>query len=331
MREPRLSAPAAAAISGGMTVDAPIAKPAGSTPHDLQGLGAAALFVLLWSTGFIGAKLGVPHADPLTFLALRFLFATGLLFCLALAMRAPWPRDPWQILHLCVAGVLLHSIYLGGVYVAMSLGVEAGLSALIVSTQPLLVAAMAGLLLGERVTARQWLGLALAVVGVTLVVWRKLEAGIGTPEGVALCLLALCGISAATLYQKRFCGSMDLRSGSVIQYAAAGTAAGLGSLIFEQQRVDWTGELVFALAWLVLLLSLGAVSLLYWLIRRGEASRVSSLFFLVPPVTALVAWPVFGETFGPLALAGMVVTVVGVALVNLEKRGGEAERLKTRS
>jgi drug/metabolite transporter (DMT)-like permease len=323
MREARLSAPAAAAISESMSVEAPAAKTT-TASHDLHGLGAAALFVLLWSTGFIGAKLGVPHADPLTFLALRFVLATALLLALALATRAPWPRDPWQILHLCVAGVLLHAVYLGGVYVAMSLGVEAGLSALIVSTQPVLVAALAGLLLGERVTARQWLGLALAAVGVTLVVWRKLDAGFGTLEGVLLCLVALCGITAATLYQKRFCGAMDLRSGSVIQYTAAGLAAGLGSFLFEEQRVDWTGELIFALAWLVLLLSLGAVSLLYWLIRRGEAARVSSLFFLVPPVTALVAWMVFGETFGPLALAGMVVTVIGVALVNLERRNAGA-------
>lgn len=304
--------------------DAP--KPAA---RDLRGLGAAALFVLLWSTGFIGAKLGVPHADPLTFLALRFLLATLLLLAFALVTRAPWPRDAAQIAHLCVAGVLLHALYLGGVYVAMSVGVEAGTSAIIVSTQPVLVAALAGVLLGERVTPRQWLGLVLAVTGVTLVVWRKLEAGVGTVEGVSLCLLALVGITAATLYQKRFCQNMPLRSGSVIQYAAAGTAAGLGSWIFEQQRVDWTGELIFALAWLVLLLSVGAVSLLYWLIQRGEAARVSTLFFLVPPVTALVAWPVFGETLGPLALAGMVVTVVGVALVNLEKRPAAPASIKT--
>jgi drug/metabolite transporter (DMT)-like permease len=184
-----------------------------------------------------------------------------------------------------------------------------------------LVAALVGALLGERVTARQWLGLALAIVGVTLVVWRKLGAGYGTPEGVALCLLALCGITAATIYQKRFCGAMDLRSGSVIQYAAAALACGLASLALETQRIVWSGEFLFALGWLTLVLSLGAVSLLYWLIRRGEAARVSSLFFLVPPATALIAWPLFGETFGPLALAGMAVTALGVALVNLEKRG----------
>lgn len=305
-----------------MSSDAPTAK--APSAGDLNGLGAAGLFVLLWSTGFIGAKLGVPHADPLTFLALRFVLATALLLALTLATRAPWPRDPRQVLHLCVAGVLLHAVYLGGVYVALSLGVEAGLSALIVSTQPVLVAALAGLLLNERVTLRQWLGLALAAAGVTLVVWRKLEAGFGTLEGVLLCVLALAGITAATLYQKRFCGTMDLRSGSVIQYTAAAAASAAGALLFEDLRVDWTGELIVALAWLVLLLSLGAVSLLYWLIRRGEAARVSSLFFLVPPVTALVAWMVFGETFGPLALAGMALTVVGVAMVNLERRPGAA-------
>lgn len=290
-----------------------------ATP-DLHGLGAAALFVLLWSTGFIGAKLGLPDAEPLTFLAVRFALATALLLGLALITRAPWPGGAMQTLHLCVAGVLLHGLYLGGVFTGIALGVEAGVSALIVGIQPVLVAALAGGLLGEKITRRQWLGLVLALIGVTLVVWRKLAAGIGTLEGVALCVLALGGITAATLYQKRFCADMDLRSGSVIQYAAAGVACGLGSLAFETQRIVWSAEFVFALGWLVLVLSLGAVSLLYWLIRRGEAARVSSLFFLVPPVTALIAWPLFGETFGPVALAGMVATALGVALVNLEKR-----------
>ncbi len=292
----------------------------GAPRGELHGLAASGLFVLLWSTGFIGAKLGLPDAEPLTFLTLRFALATLLLACLALATHAPWPRSLAQTLHLCVAGVLLHAVYLGGVFTAISLGVEAGVSALIVGTQPVLVAALVGPLLGERVTRRQWLGLLLAIIGVTLVVWRKLEAGYGTLGGVGLCLLALCGITAATLYQKRFCGTVPLRSGSVIQYAAAGVACGLGVLLFEDGQVNWSGEFIFALGWLTLVLSLGAVMLLYWLIQRGEAARVSSLFFLVPPVTALVAWPLFGETFGPLALTGMLVTALGVALVNLESR-----------
>lgn len=283
----------------------------------LAAMAAAGLFVVLWSTGFIGAKLGLPYAEPLTFLAVRFAIAAGLLAMLALATAAPWPRGWHSIAHLCVAGLLLHAVYLGGVFASIGVGVEAGVSALIVGIQPVLVAALAGMVLGERVTAAQWFGLVLAVTGVTLVVWRKLTAGLGTAEGVGLSLLALLGITAATLYQKRFCADMDLRSGSVIQYAAAALGCGAFALAFEERSIAWSAEFVFALAWLVVVLSLGAVSLLYWLIQRGQASRVSSLFFLAPPVTALIAWPLFGETFGPLALAGMVLTVVGVALVNL--------------
>ena len=288
------------------------------TPKDsgLLGLGAAGLFVVLWSTGFIGAKLGLPHAEPLTFLALRFAIAAVLLLVLALVTAAPWPRDWRSFAHLCVAGLLLHAVYLGGVFASIDLGVEAGVSALIVGIQPVLVAALAGVLLGERVSLRQWLGLVIAVAGVTLVVWRKLGAGLGTAEGVALSLLALLGITAATLYQKRFCAEMDLRSGSVIQYAAAAVGCGAFSLAFEEQVITWSGDFIFALAWLIVVLSLGAVSLLYWLIKHGQASRVSSLFFLAPPFTALFAWPLFGETFGPLALLGMALTMLGVALVN---------------
>ena len=291
-----------------------------SSSGGLIGLAAAGLFVVLWSTGFIGAKLGLPHAEPLIFLALRFVVAAVLLALLALATAAPWPKGWRSIAHLSIAGLLLHGLYLGGVFASIDRGVEAGVSALIVGIQPVLVAAMAGLLLGERVGPRQWLGLVLALAGVTLVVWRKLGAGLGTPEGVSLSLLALLGITAATLYQKRFCADMDLRSGSVVQYLAAAAGCGLFSLAFEDQRIAWTGEFLFAFAWLVLVLSLGAVSLLYWLIKHGAASRVSSLFFLAPPVTALIAWPLFGETFGPLALIGMILTMVGVALVNLQKR-----------
>ncbi|HIC82444.1 MAG TPA: DMT family transporter [Kiloniellaceae bacterium] len=292
----------------------------GGARGGLLGFGAAAVFVLLWSTGFIGAKLGLPHAEPLTFLALRFVIAAALLALLALATGAPWPRGWRNLAHLCVAGLLLHGVYLGGVFASIDRGVEAGVSALIVGIQPVLVAALAGAVLGERVSPRQWLGLVLALLGVALVVWRKLGAGLGTAEGVALSLLALCGITIATLYQKRFCAEMDLRSGSVIQYLAAAAGCGLFAAAFEQGQIAWTGDFVLALAWLVLVLSLGAVSLLYWLIQRGQASRVSSLFFLAPPVTALIAWPLFGETFGPLALLGMALTMLGVALVNLGER-----------
>jgi drug/metabolite transporter (DMT)-like permease len=283
----------------------------------LQGGGVPALFVVLWSTGFIGAKLGLPHAGPLTFLALRYGLAAGLLVLVALAVRAPWPRRPAEIGHYAVAGLLVHGVYLGGVYVGISFGVEAGVSALIVGLQPLLTAALAGVVLGERVTPRQWAGLGLGLLGVALVLGRKLGEGPGDALGSLACVAALLGITAGTLYQKRHCAGMDLRTGNVVQFAAAGLATALLALLFEDTRINWTADFVFALLWLVFVLSLGAVSLLYVLIRRGAAAQVASLFFLVPPCTALMAWPLFGETLGPVALIGMVLTAAGVAMASL--------------
>lgn len=280
----------------------------------LRQAGIPALFVVLWSTGFIGAKLGLPYAGPLTFLALRFWLAAALLTVLALATRAPWPRRRAELRHYAVAGLLVHALYLGGVFLGISLGVEAGVSAMIVSVQPLLVAAFAGLALGERVTPRQWAGLVLGLLGVVLILARKLGHGVGDALGALACIAALLAMTAGTLYQKRHCAGMDLRTGNVVQFAASGVATGLLALLVEDNRIVWSGEFVFALLWLVLVLSLGAISLLYVLIRRGAASRVSGLFFLVPPCTALIAWPLFGETLGPLALLGMALTVVGVAM-----------------
>ncbi len=270
--------------------------------------------MVLWSTGFIGAKLGLPYAGPLTFLALRYWLAAALLALLALATRAPWPRRKMEVHHYAVAGLLVHALYLGGVFVGLSLGVEAGVSAMIVSVQPLLVAAFAGLALGERVAPRQWAGLTLGLLGVILILARKLGHGLGDALGALACVAALLGMTAGTLHQKRHCAGMDLRTGNVVQFAASGLATGLLALLFEDNRIVWSGEFVFALLWLVLVLSLGAISLLYVLIRRGAASRVSGLFFLVPPCTALIAWPLFGETLGPVALLGMALTAAGVAM-----------------
>jgi drug/metabolite transporter (DMT)-like permease len=282
----------------------------------LQDVGVPALFVVLWSTGFIGARLGLPHAGPLTFLALRFGLAAGLLLLVALATRAPWPRRPAEVGHYAVAGLLVHGVYLGGAYLGISLGVEAGVSALIVGLQPLLTAAIAGALLGERVAPRQWAGLGLGLLGVVLVLAGKLGRGPGEALGALACVAALLGITAGPLYQKRHGAGMDLRTGSVVQYAAAGLATLLPAMAFEDTRIDWTGGFVFALLWLVVVLSLGAVSLLWVLVRRGAASQVASLFFLVPPCTALMAWPLFGETLGPTALVGMALTAVGVWLAS---------------
>jgi len=214
----------------------------------------------------------------------------------------------------------MHGVYLGGVFVAIRLSLEAGLSAMIVSLQPLLVAAAAPLFLAERVAPRAWFGLGLGLVGVALVLARKLGSSSGDALGALACLLSLAGITVGTLYQKRFCTAQDLRTGNLVQFAAAAAICWLGAWLFETRQIDWTPELVFALLWLTLVLSLGAITLLYQLLRRGAAAQVASLFFLVPPATALIAWPLFGERLGPVEIIGMVVTVAGVAIASRSRR-----------
>jgi drug/metabolite transporter (DMT)-like permease len=296
------------------------ASPQAALAASLQRVAIPALFVVLWSTGFIGARLGRPYAGPLTFLALRYALAAGLLTLIALATRAPWPRRSAEVGHYAVAGLLIHGVYLGGVFVGISLGVEAGVAALIVGLQPLLTSALASAL-GERVRPLQWAGLGLGFLGLTLVLARKLGQGPGSGLGGLACIAALLGITVGTLYQKRHCAGMDLRTGSVVQFLASGLVTAPLALLFEAFRIAWSSEFVFALLWLVLVLSLGAVSLLYVLIRRGAAAQVASLFFLVPPCTALIAWPLFGETLGPLALVGMALTGAGVALASRRSAG----------
>jgi len=281
---------------------------------------APALFVLLWSTGFIGAKLGLPYAEPFTFLALRYALVSGVLLVVMLVAGSPWPRSRADWVHAVISGLLLHGVYLGGVFSSIQLGLEAGLSALIVGVQPLLTAALALPLLGERVNRIQMAGLILGLGGVALVVWQKLHLAVGTLSSVGLSVLALGGITLGTLYQKRYCGDVSLVSGNLIQFASAGATMALLALAFESANVVWSVEFVFALGWLVLVLSLGAISLLYVLIRNGAAARVASLFYLVPPVTALLAWQLFDERLSALAVAGMLIAVAGVALVNFGER-----------
>lgn len=288
-------------------------------PEDLAIYAAPALFVVLWASGFVGAKFGLPYIEPLTFLAIRMIAVVFLLAIVALLTRPLWP-DITGIRHSVVAGLLVHGVYLGGVFVAIDRRLPAGLSALVVSLQPVLTSTIANRFLGERVVARQWLGLALGIAGVYLVVADKTVAGEATALGWAAAVCALIGITIGTLYQKRFGGGIDWRSALVIQYASAGVFFATGSLLFETRAIHWTIELVAALAWLVLVLSLGAVWLLYFLIRRAAATRVTSLFYLTPPVTALMAWLLFGERLGALALIGMGICVVGVFLVNWRVR-----------
>jgi drug/metabolite transporter (DMT)-like permease len=215
-----------------------------------------------------------------------------------------------------VVGLLIQFTYLGGVFVAIAHGVSAGVAALIVGLQPVLTAALVGVLLGEQVSPRQWLGLVLGFIGVALVVWSKLALDAGHLAGIATAVAALFGITLGTLYQKRFGAAIDLRSGTVIQNGAAAAAMLIAASRFETLTVDWRGEFVFALLWLVLVLSVGATILLLYLLRRGAASRVASLFYLVPPVTAFIAYLLFNETLTSAAVAGMLLAMGGVALVN---------------
>ena len=271
------------------------------------------LFVLLWSTGFIGARLGLPHIEPLTFLFIRYLAVITCMVALAVAMRAPWPpnRNAW--FHIGVSGLLVHGVYLGGVFIAIHEGLPAGVASLVVSVQPLLTAVGAGVLMGAVVLKRQWLGLGLGLAGVSLVVAGKLGTDFAA-HALLPATAALLAITAGTLYQKRFCPTLDWRTGSVAQFIPTALLTGAAAWLTETGRIDWTGELFFALGWLVLVLSIGAVSLLNWLIRYSNAVNVASLFYLVPPCTAVVAWLLFGETFSSVAMLGMAVTVAGVYL-----------------
>jgi len=271
------------------------------------------LFVLLWSTGFIGARLGLPHSEPLTFLLLRYAAVIGLMTLVALVSRAPWPVFGWAWFHIGVAGLLVHGVYLSGVFIAISKGLPAGVASLVVGVQPLLTAVAAGWLLGEKVVKRQWIGLALGFLGVALVVFGKVGAGFGA-AALLPAIMALLGITAGTLYQKRYCPAFDWRSGSVVQFLPTALVTLLLAWRTESFHVEWVGEFYFALGWLVLVLSVGAISLLNWLIRHSDAVDVASLFYLVPPSTALLAWVLFGDVFSNVALIGMALAVWGVYL-----------------
>ena len=273
------------------------------------------MFVILWSSGFIGAKLGLPYAEPLTFLFLRMIGALLVLGAVAVLARPIWP-DRNGVLDSCVIGVFMHALYLGGVYVSIANGMPAAVSALVVGLQPLVTSTLANHLLGERVTSQQWVGLGLGIVGVYLVVEDRASTGQATLLAWVASIVALIGITVGTIYQKRFGSGIDWRPGMLIQYAAAAVFFALGAMAFETRIVHWTPEFFFALSWLVFILSFGAIWLLYFLISRAAATKVVSLFYLTPPVTALIAWGLFNRRMAPIALLEMAFCVAGVFLVN---------------
>ncbi|HHZ07349.1 MAG TPA: DMT family transporter [Rhizobiales bacterium] len=277
------------------------------------------LFVVLWATGFIGARYAMPWAEPFTFLAARFAIAFVLIALIARLMgaRASTPR---QALHSAIAGTLMHGVYLGGVFWAIDNGMPAGLSALIVGLQPLITAVMAGAFLKERILPRHWAGLAAGFAGVAMVLWPKLGAVSGVSgAALAAAVISVFGMSAGTVWQKRF-GGGDLISGTMWQYLGGGTVTAAAALALETGAFTLSGELVFAMVWLVLVLSIGAIFLLMVMIREGAMAGVASLFYLVPAVTAVIAYVLFGETLTLFQLAGMALVTLGVGLATARQQ-----------
>jgi len=287
-----------------------------ATPSILRSLIIPLTFVFLWSTGFVGAKYGLPYAEPATFLLVRMVIAATLLAVITLFTSQRWPTRKEQILHCMVVGVLIHGLYLGGVFFAISRGMGAGLSALIVGLQPLLTLLLAAKFLNETINRKKLFGIALGIVGVTLVaISQNPQTSTLVPIGALACVVALFGISIGTVYQKRFCANIDLLPSVCIQYIGNAIFLGVLATSFETMSIQWTGEFIFAMSWLVIVLSLGAVLLLMWLIQRGDSGEVASLFYLVPPFAAAEAWFLFGESMSLPALVGFAMCAVGVALV----------------
>jgi drug/metabolite transporter (DMT)-like permease len=292
---------------------------ASQSRQDLLVRAMPAVFVVIWSTGFIVARYGMPHAPPFKFLAVRYGLSVACFLAWAFAARAAWPRTGKQWGHLAVTGIFMHAGYLGGVWAAVKDGMGAGLSALLVGLQPVLTALWVSAW-GGRVTVRQWAGLGLGLAGLVLVVWQKLGFGEVHAANLLMALVALLAITAGTLYQKRFVQPCDVRTANLVQLAAAFVVT-LPLALLETESMRWmvdgllNGQLAGAMAWSVLGLTLGGSSLLYLLIQRGAATSVTSLMYLVPPTTAVMAWALFGEPFTPLIVAGIALTAVGVSLV----------------
>ena len=275
---------------------------------------APAIFVVLWSTGFIATKYVLNDAEPLTYLAIRMAVVVGLMAVIVVVARPQWP-DRVGSAHSAVAGILVHGFYLGGTAVAIAHSVPAGLSALIPGLQPVLTAALANRWLGERVTPAQWGGLLLGLAGVVLILRDRQMSG-DAGWGWFASGVSLVSITLGTLYQRRYCNKIDWRSGNLVQFIAVTIFFTIGAFLFEDRVVRWTGEFVLAVAWLSVMLSIGSIGLLYWLIRRSAATSVASLFYLVPATTALMAYVLFGERLDGLAIAGMIACAAAVFLAN---------------
>ncbi|MBZ9897077.1 MULTISPECIES: DMT family transporter [unclassified Mesorhizobium] len=288
-----------------------------------------ATFVVLWATGFIGARYAMPWAEPFTFLAARFVLAAALFAGLVVVLGSKRASRE-EALHATGAGILMHGVYLGAVFWAIHRGMPAGLSALIVGLQPLITAVLAGKFLGEAILPRHWAGLAVGLAGVVIVLWPKLGAlgGGVTSATLTASLVSVLGMSAGTIWQKRFASGGDLVAATMWQYVGGASVMILASLAFETHTVVINGELIFAMVWLVLVLSIGAIFLLMVMIRDGEMSKVASLFYLVPAVTAVIAWALFDEQLNALQIAGMAITTFGVGLATARQTKGRIVEMR---
>ncbi|MBZ9699864.1 MULTISPECIES: DMT family transporter [unclassified Mesorhizobium] len=288
-----------------------------------------ATFVVLWATGFIGARYAMPWAEPFTFLAARFVLAAALFAGLVVVLGSKRASRE-EALHATGAGILMHGVYLGAVFWAIHRGMPAGLSALIVGLQPLITAVLAGKFLGEAILPRHWAGLAVGLAGVVIVLWPKLGAlgGGVTSATLTASLVSVLGMSAGTIWQKRFASGGDLVAATMWQYVGGASVMIVASLAFETHTVVINGELIFAMAWLVLVLSIGAIFLLMVMIRDGEMSKVASLFYLVPAVTAVIAWALFDEQLNALQIAGMAITTFGVGLATARQTKGRIVEMR---
>ncbi len=282
---------------------------------------APALFVFLWSTGWIVARYAAEYADPLTFLSARYACAGAVLLVYALLAGARWPATAADFAHAAISGVLLHAIYLGGVWIAIAQGVPASISALLAALQPILTAALAPLVLHERIGWKQWLGIVLGLLGIIVVLSPKLaNVAPGQLGAVAIPLLinvaAMLAVTAGTFYQKRYIHSGDLRTVTILQYAGALAVTLPIAWLIEPMRLEVNATTIAIMLWSVLAISIGAIALLLLLIRRGEVSRAAQLIYLVPPTAAIQAYFLFGEQLSGVQIAGMALTVIGVALAS---------------
>jgi drug/metabolite transporter (DMT)-like permease len=285
--------------------------------RDVENLAARAapgIFVVLWSTGFIATKYVIHDAEPLTYLAIRMALVVVLMAAIVAVARPRWP-DRIGIAHSAMAGLLVHGFYLGGTAIAIAHSIPAGLSALIPGLQPILTSTIANRWLGERVRPMQWAGLLLGLAGVVLILHNRPMSG-EAGWGWLASAVSLVSITLGTLYQRRYCNAIDWRAGNLVQYIVVTIFFAIAAWSFESNRVHWTAEFALALIWLVVVLSIGSIGLLYWLIRRSAATSVASLFYLVPAVTSLMAFILFGERLDAIAVAGMTACAAAVFLVN---------------